>query len=214
MTFVEAAIEILKREGKPLPTRRLAEMAVKLNLLSVVGRDPAATMQERLDDALEHGGRHPDLVRLKPDTFGLHDYPPQPYPANGTQAHATPAAGAGDEKKPRRRRGRRGDDVAGVDETAATAAADAGGDEDVADDGDGDDLMDDVDEIDEHTGPLLAPALGAEDVTRTEDDRTIRPEIRGSRDDRRHHRGDRQRRDRHKDRKGHEGKQHEARGHE
>jgi len=320
MTFVEAAIEILKREGKPLPTRRLAEMAVKLNLLSVVGRDPAATMQERLDDALEHGGRHPDLVRLKPDTFGLHAYPEQPYPANGTQAHASPAAAdGGDEKKPRRRRGRRGDDVAGVDETAA-AGGDAGGDEDAAEDAggagegdgegaepaaaageagapagekrrrrrrggrgrrrregepveqkggeaaaatpeelpseaaaagtpegevaeieagaeggegngggdegevsadaDGDDdegeLIDDVEEIDEHTGPLLAPALGAEDVTRTEDDRTIRPEIRGSREDRRHHRGDRHkdRRDRHKDRKGPEGKPQEARGHE
>src|SRR3954468_8881265 len=122
MTFVEAAIEILKREGKPLSTRRLAEIAVKLNLLSVVGRDPASNITERLDDALEHVTRHPDLVRLKADTFGLHAYPPQPYPANGTQAHATPAAG---EKKPRRRRGRRGDDAGAGDETA-TAAADEG----------------------------------------------------------------------------------------
>src|SRR5438874_6620205 len=104
MTFVEAAIEILKREGKPLSSRRLAELAVKHTLLSVVGRDPGATMQERLDDALEHGGRHPDLVRLKPDTFGLHAYPPpSAEPANGAQAHAP-----SDEKKPRRRRGRRG----------------------------------------------------------------------------------------------------------
>jgi len=45
----------------------------------------------------------------------------------------------------------------------------------------GEELDEEVDEIDEHTGPLLAPALGAEDVTRTEDDRTVRPEIRGSR---------------------------------
>ena len=40
MTFLEAAIEVLKREGKPLELRRLAELAVRHNLLSVVGRDP------------------------------------------------------------------------------------------------------------------------------------------------------------------------------
>jgi len=311
MTFVEAAIEILKREGKPLSSRRLAELAVKHNLLSVVGRDPEATMQERLDDALEHVARHPDLVRVKDDTFGLHEYPPQPYPANGTQAHAQPAA-AGEEKKPRRRRGRRADDAAGADEPSAEAADDgegeaeaeaageegAGGEPAAADAGapagekrrrrrrggrgrrrreggdapaggesataaveadaapaaasdeaapempaelpieaaaagtppeeaaeleaaadeaelldeEGGELVDE--EIDEHTGPLLAPALGAEDVTRTEDDRTVRPEIRGSRDERRRHDRHRDRRDRHKDRKGHEQKGHEHKAHE
>src|SRR5262245_15333687 len=50
MTFVEAAIEVLKREGKPLTTRRLAELAVKHNLLSVIGRDPEGTMQARLEE--------------------------------------------------------------------------------------------------------------------------------------------------------------------
>jgi hypothetical protein len=327
MTFVEAAIEVLKREGKPLSTRRLAELAVKLNLLSVVGRDPESTMQQRLEDALGDNRRHPDLVRLNPDTFGLHAYPPQPYPANGAQAHGEAAA---EEKRPRRRRGRRADDGEGADETAA-AAADEGetegegegeGEEGVAaapaaaeagapagekrrrrrrggrgrrrreggagaeapaaeakaadeeapeeeeapaaegeaaaealeseppppmpdelpteaaaagtpadevaeieaieqttadellDEGlPGEELGEEVDEIDEHTGPLLAPALGAEDVTRTEDDRTVRPEIRGSRDERRRHDRHKDRRDRHKDRKG-EHRAHEAKGHE
>ena len=61
-------------------------------------------MQERLDDALERQGRHPELVRLKPDTFGLHAYPAQPYPANGTQAHPGAAAAArGDGGAARRR---------------------------------------------------------------------------------------------------------------
>src|SRR3954466_15155289 len=131
MTFVEAAIEILKREGKPLSSRRLAELAVKMNLLSVVGRDPEATMQERLSDALESVTRHPDLVRVKPDTFGLHAYPAQPYPANGTQAHAAPVA---DEKKPRRRRGRRADEGGG-DETAAASAGEAEGDDEAGEEG-------------------------------------------------------------------------------
>ena len=310
MTFVEAAIEILKREGKPLSTRRLAELAVKHNLLSVVGRDPESTMQERLDDALEHVARHPDLVRVKPDTFGLHAYPPRPYPVNGTQAHEE----AGGEKRGRRRRGRRGDDVEGVDETGAAAAdegeaegegeaaegeaapaaaegaAEAGapagekrrrrrrggrgrrrrqegetaGTEAAPAEGEAEaegeseaeaeapavpeelpleaaaagtppeevaeleataeeaELLEEAgavgettepdeelvdEEIDEHTGPLLAPSLGAEDVTRTEDDRTVRPEILGSRDERRRHDRHRDRRDRHK--KGHEAKGHE-----
>ncbi len=340
MTFVEAAIEVLKREGKPLSSRRLADLAVKLNLLSVVGRDPESTMQQRLDDALDRQGRHPDLVRLQPDTFGLHAYPSQPYPGNGAPVNGTPAAtaapaeqGSGEPKKGRRRRrrGRRGEDGEGADtaapaggeteaeeaaadageaegeategeaaaaapegeapaaeaggaagekrrrrrrggrgrrrreggpdaavaETATGAEADADADGDADEDepaaaasppipdelpseaaaagtpsdeipaagddaelldeaaaGPGDDADDvEVDEIDEHTGPLLAPSLGAEDVTRTEDDRVVRPEILGSRDDRRH-RGDRHKggRDRHKDRG--ERKPHEAKPHE
>src|SRR5262245_15508316 len=117
MTFVEAAIEILKREGKPLSSRRLAELAVKLNLLSVIGRDPETTMQERLEDALERHVRHPDLVRVQSDTFGLHAYPPRPYPAaNGTPANGATAAEAGGEprKGRRRRRGRRSADAGEV----------------------------------------------------------------------------------------------------
>src|SRR3954454_12673069 len=140
MTFVEAAIEILKREGKPLSSRRLAELAVKMNLLSVVGRDPESTMQERLEDALENIARHPDLVRLKPDTFGLHSYPEQPYPANGTQAHggageAAAATGEGAPKRGRRRRGRGGKPADAPVEGGAPAEAAAEGDEDAAAEG-------------------------------------------------------------------------------
>ena len=313
MTFVEAAIEILKREGKPLSSRRLAELAVKHNLLSVVGRDPESTMQERLDDALEHVSRHPDLVRVSAETFGLHAYPPRPVPgqrharrtrrrpprrparrrSRGAVAGGAPttapaptrpaprrteddgatgqpkaarrasrararrrprprrAAAPAGEKRRRRRRGgrgrrrREGGDGGGAPAGAAPAAGrggrtrrDAGEDErapatrrpprsrrhgrgagvsgelplEAAAAGtppdevaeleaatDEAELLDEsgrrrrrrrgmVEEIDEHTGPLLAPALGAEDIMRTEDDRTVRPEILGSREDRRHHR--------------------------
>src|SRR3954452_19996018 len=103
-----------------MSTRQLAELAVKLHLLSVVGRDPESTMQQRLDDALGRAARHPDLVRLKADTFGLHAYPEQPYPVNGN-GHGTHAAAAaagapagaggeagGEPKKGRRRRRRGG----------------------------------------------------------------------------------------------------------
>ncbi|MGZ3438824.1 MAG: restriction endonuclease, partial [Polyangia bacterium] len=268
-----------------------------------------STMQERLEDAMESIARHPDLVRVKPDTFGLHAYPPQPYPANGTQAHAQPVEGgaeAAEPKKGRRRRGRGGrpaDAVEGAAEAPAEAAAE--GDEEGAEAEEGEapatgvaaageagaptgekrrrrrrggrgrrrrgeggeaveakpegaapeveedeeapppipeelpseaaaagtpgvgdeaveaagaaadeaELLDESaeeagdeeeleeGEIDEHTGPLLAPAFGAEDVTRTDDDRTVRPEIRGSRDERhRRHKGGG--RDRHRERGG------------
>lgn len=132
MTFVDAAIEVLKREGKPLPVKRLAELAVKNNLLSVVGRDPASTMQDRLDDVFErHGGHHPDLVRVSGDTFGLKAYPApgtmppvesaaahgsdgarngQAQPASGAAA----AAGEGKSRRRRRRGGRKGEAPAGA----------------------------------------------------------------------------------------------------
>mgnify|MGYP001468083064 CR=1 FL=1 len=42
MTFVEAAVQILRREGKPLHVKELTRLAIKHNLLSVVGRDPVA----------------------------------------------------------------------------------------------------------------------------------------------------------------------------
>jgi len=133
MTFVDAAIEVLKREGKPLEVRRLAELAVRHNLLSVVGRDPVGTMQERLDDALEKPDARMPLFQVQKGVYGLRVYPPRPYPAAApapsvgekpTNGHgeaaeggaaqekkegaaaAGEAAGAGEKK--RRRRGRRG----------------------------------------------------------------------------------------------------------
>ena len=132
MTFLEAAIEVLRREGKPLQVRRLAELAVQHNLLSVVGRDPEATMQARLDEVLDKGPTNGDLLRIPPGLYGLRAYPPRPYPpprevsaddaanaaddvaAEDDEPLAAPGAAppdaAGDEgrKRRRRRRGGRG----------------------------------------------------------------------------------------------------------
>jgi hypothetical protein len=139
MTFVDAAIEVLKREGKPLPVRRLAELAIKHNLLSVVGRDPASTMQERLDDIFaRHGGRHPELLKVAGDTFGLRVYPPPgslpalptaaAHEAGGEEKRNGDARG----KRRRRRRGRKGEAPA----TEAGAAGD-GADEGAEGEGEG-----------------------------------------------------------------------------
>jgi hypothetical protein len=48
MTFTEAAVEVLRRAGKPLHYREIAEAAVRENLLSHVGQDPEVTMGQRL----------------------------------------------------------------------------------------------------------------------------------------------------------------------
>src|SRR4051812_12876325 len=75
MTFLEAAIELLKREGKPLSSQRLAQLAVERRLLSVVGRDPEGMMEERLTDFIDKHPHDGDLFRLRPGLYGLRNYP-------------------------------------------------------------------------------------------------------------------------------------------
>lgn len=76
MTFVEAALEVLRREGKPLHFKDLTRLAVKYDLLSVVGRDPEAMMQVRLQAEVRRPST--DMVRISPGVFGLRSYPPRP----------------------------------------------------------------------------------------------------------------------------------------
>ena len=74
MTFTEAAILILRAEGKPLTWRKLAELAVRHDLLSLVGTDPADTMRVRLADVLRRQGEAAPFVEegglvTEPDTI-------------------------------------------------------------------------------------------------------------------------------------------------
>jgi hypothetical protein len=241
VTFVEAAIEILKREGKPLPVKRLAELAVKHNLLSVVGRDPEGTMQLRLADAVE--GRS-DILEVRQGVYGLRAYPAtapatvaeeQPVekkaaeekPRRSRRGKAKPEAEeakteqAKSEEKPAKRRGRRGGrgrgrkkageaaeapvaeapevEAAPVEEPApeespAPAMAEepppAMAEEPLpAEEGEPEELLED--EIDLPGGPLLAPSHGAEDMTRSDEERVVRAEIQGRREERGRHRRDR-----------------------
>src|SRR5213594_4338761 len=48
MTFTEAAVEVLRRAGKPLHYKAVADVALRDNLLSHVGQDPEITMGQRL----------------------------------------------------------------------------------------------------------------------------------------------------------------------
>ena len=48
MTFTEAAIEVLRREGKPLHFRKITEIAVRENLLDHVGKIPEEVMADQI----------------------------------------------------------------------------------------------------------------------------------------------------------------------
>ncbi len=71
MTFTEAAIEVLRREGKPLHFRKIAEIAVRESLLDHVGKVPEETMADQLS---AHGRLpHPErrMIPVQPGTFAL-----------------------------------------------------------------------------------------------------------------------------------------------
>ncbi|MFL5250817.1 MAG: HTH domain-containing protein, partial [Myxococcales bacterium] len=71
MTFTEAAVEVLRRMGKPLHYSEIAEAAVRENLLSHVGQDPEVTMGQRLA-AMAKREDERRVVAIAPDgTFAL-----------------------------------------------------------------------------------------------------------------------------------------------
>jgi restriction endonuclease Mrr len=83
MTFTEAAIEVLRRAGKPLNAAEIAGEAVTAGLLSHVGQTPDETMGHRL---LAMARREHDrkVVTLEPGVFALAEWglpvptPPEP----------------------------------------------------------------------------------------------------------------------------------------
>ena len=99
MTFLEAALEILKRERKPLHFKELTEKAMERKLLTFVGRTPEVTMQTQLTSAVKKAPGAP-FVRVKPGVFGLLRYPegePEPEkPAVMPAAEEKPAEASGE----------------------------------------------------------------------------------------------------------------------
>lgn len=79
MTFLEAAIEVLRHEPEPLHFAEIAKRAVQRNLLSHVGRDPEAAMRTCLNSAVR--GEQAILTRNKPGYYALTpgiELPPPP----------------------------------------------------------------------------------------------------------------------------------------
>jgi hypothetical protein len=71
MTFLEAAIEILRSAEEPLHFNDIARLAVERKLLSHVGRDPEAAMRTCLNSAVRSKVHDGLLVREKPGTYRL-----------------------------------------------------------------------------------------------------------------------------------------------
>lgn len=88
MTFLEAAIEILRNVDGAMHFSEVARLAVEQNLLSHVGRDPEAAMRSCLNSAVRKGrnGEEPIIMREKPGHYGIRpgatlpDPPPAPEP--------------------------------------------------------------------------------------------------------------------------------------
>jgi ribonuclease E len=71
MTFTEAAIEVLRREGKPLHFKKIAEIAIRDSLLDHVGKIPEDVMGGQLAThcRLPHADRK--VMAVQPGTFAL-----------------------------------------------------------------------------------------------------------------------------------------------
>jgi hypothetical protein len=71
MTFTEAAVEVLRREGKPLHFRKIAEIAIREDLLDHVGKIPEETMAGQLSAhcRLPHPERK--MLAVQHGTFAL-----------------------------------------------------------------------------------------------------------------------------------------------
>src|SRR6478672_4781978 len=94
MTFLEAALDILKREGRPLHFKELTERALAKKLLTFVGRTPEVTRQTQLTAAVKKAPGNP-FVRVKPGMFGVLRYPAVSEAEREAYAKADAPAAAG-----------------------------------------------------------------------------------------------------------------------
>ena len=89
MTFLEAAIEVLRNEPEPLHFAEIAKRAVDRHLLSHVGRDPEAAMRTCLNSAVR--GDQAILTRNKPGYYAITpgvELPPPPTPPESAKSVA------------------------------------------------------------------------------------------------------------------------------
>jgi HB1/ASXL restriction endonuclease-like protein with HTH domain/restriction endonuclease len=126
MTFLEAAIEVLRQAGSPLSVRDLTDRAIQQKLLSHEGRTPEVTMQARLNQELRKGDRTP-LVRVSSGMFGLSRYDRPKGAAKAPREAGEVARSSGDAEtgEARRRRRRRGGRGRKKDQPAAEVVAEA-----------------------------------------------------------------------------------------
>jgi len=104
MTFTEAAVDVLRRAGKPLHFTDIAEQAVRENLLSHVGQDPEVTMGQRLT-AMAKREDERKVVAIAPEgTFALVEWAvPQEVQIEAVAPPLAPAEAAEPLYRPRER---------------------------------------------------------------------------------------------------------------
>lgn len=71
MTFYEAALEVLRDEGRPLHFKKITAHAIKRNLLSHVGRTPEDTMEDRLTQETQKPESESLIRAVRPGVFSL-----------------------------------------------------------------------------------------------------------------------------------------------
>ncbi len=98
MTFLEAAIAVLRQADEALHVREIAQRAVAEDLLSHVGRDPEAAMRSCLTSAVR-SNRSRDgfrIVRVKPGYYAVEQDPaarsPEPEAGGESETPPSPAA--------------------------------------------------------------------------------------------------------------------------
>ena len=71
MTFLEAALEVLRHEKGPLHFSDIAKRAVDRRLLSHVGRDPETAMRTCLNSAVRNASPDTPFQRTKPGHYQI-----------------------------------------------------------------------------------------------------------------------------------------------
>src|SRR4051812_25518903 len=74
MTFTEAAVEVLRRIGRPLHYKKITEVAIERNMLSHVGKTPEVTMSSRLATMVKRDRGEAPIIKVKPGVFGLREF--------------------------------------------------------------------------------------------------------------------------------------------
>ena len=73
MTYVEAAVEVLREAGRPLHFKKITEAAVKRDILSHVGRSPEEAMRVRLEAEAKRPAPANVIEEVRPGVFGLRE---------------------------------------------------------------------------------------------------------------------------------------------
>jgi hypothetical protein len=120
MTFLEAAIEVLRDAPEPLHYSAIAEQAVARKLLSHVGRDPEAAMQKCLTSAVR-AGDEALLARSKPAHYQIREGADLPARAAPPVVETVEAATPPKRAKRARRGKKRDAEVAESTEDAPTS---------------------------------------------------------------------------------------------